>query len=205
MSEEIFGHFHERATQQCEHLTLAFSPLRVPLHSRWRNNGLSADFLGDYVITFLPRGGSSAPTDNVKQAAIRHAVTYIANELLENAMKYHQHRGNDPITLYLELARDYIAVSANNGVDREQAGRYRHFVGQLLQEDANEMLIRQLEANALQEDSATSSCLGLLTMITDYGAQLGWQFETAPEPSDSISVTTTAVLPLSNLPEGVSE
>ena len=32
---------------ECEYLTLAFSPTSAPLRSRWRNNGLSADFLAD--------------------------------------------------------------------------------------------------------------------------------------------------------------
>jgi hypothetical protein len=44
----------------CEYLTLSFSPFSAPIRSRWRNNGVSADFLGDYVITFLPGNGRSS-------------------------------------------------------------------------------------------------------------------------------------------------
>src|ERR1700733_1666888 len=67
-------------SDQCEYLTLAFSPTSAPLRSRWRNNGLSADFLGDYVTTFLPTNGPE-PALAGRQNEIKHAVTYIANEL----------------------------------------------------------------------------------------------------------------------------
>lgn len=201
-SSETIGRVRERAPERNEHLTLVFSPLSVPLRSRWRNNGLSADFLGDYVITFLPTEDDLAAQE-AKQNEIRHAVAYIANELLENAMKYHQHNGSIPITIYMELTSDGITVSANNGISGEQAQHYKEFIGCLLQEDAGELLIRQLEESAKDEES-TSSCLGLLTMITDYGAELSWQFETQPAPSESMTVTTSAVLPLKSA-SGVSQ
>ena len=94
MSSQTLGSYGERSSE-CEYLTLAFSPLSAPLRSRWRNNGLSADFLGDYVTTFLPTKGSMS-ADETRQNEIRHAVTYIANELLENAMKYHERDVDSP-------------------------------------------------------------------------------------------------------------
>src|SRR5579863_8771647 len=83
MTSQTLGNYQERSSK-CEYLTLAFSPINAPLHSRWRNNGLSADFLGDYVTTFLPTKGGIAAAES-RQNEIKHAVTYIANELLENA------------------------------------------------------------------------------------------------------------------------
>src|ERR1700689_1464810 len=100
MISETFGNFRERSNK-CEYLTLAFSPLSTPLRSRWRNNGLSADFIGDYVITFLPGEGHGAGQSG--QNEIRHAVTFIVNELLENAMKYHARDVDVPIRMHLEL------------------------------------------------------------------------------------------------------
>src|ERR1700683_674106 len=86
-------------SQECEYLTLAFSPTSAPLRSRWRNNGLSADFLADYVTTFLPtRDGKPAAASRQKE--LKHAVTYVANELLENAMKYHQPDVEVPIMVH---------------------------------------------------------------------------------------------------------
>jgi hypothetical protein len=199
MTAQIFGFSEHRSHARCEYLTLAFSPLSAPLRSRWRNNGLSADFLGDYVTTFLPANGSEAADVN-RQAEIRHAVTYIANELLENAMKYHEHNVNIPIRIHLELTSDHIVVSASNGVGGGQALCYKTFVERIQDKDAGELLVKQLEESSGSDPSSTISCLGLLTMMNDYGAELGWMFEVNPDFTEFMTVTTSAVLPLRNLP-----
>ncbi len=194
MTNETIGRSAPPSGETCEYLTLVFSPLSVPLRSRWRNNGLSADFLGDYVKTFLPADGNLTG-DAGSLTEIRHAVTYIANELLENAMKYHERLVDIPIRIHLELATDHITVSASNGVGPEPARCYKDFVENIQREEASELILKQLEAS-LESESGTKSCLGLLTMINDHGAQLGWQFESHPSISEVLTVTTSAVLRL---------
>jgi hypothetical protein len=189
MISQTLGNNEQHSGGQYEYLMLEFSPLSVPLQSRWRNNGLSADFLGDYVTTFLPANGE------VAAAEIRHAVTYIANELLENAMKYHQRGINIPIGIHLELSADSITVTVSNGVGFVGAQTYKSYVEGILSQDPNDLLVRQLEQNALGKE-ANKSCLGLLTMINDYGVKLGWRFEPKAEHLDIMTVTTRAVLPL---------
>jgi len=182
----------------CEYLTLAFSPTSAPLRSRWRNNGLSADFLADYVTTFLPtRDGRPAPEN--RQNELKHAVTYVANELLENAMKYHQPDVEIPIRVHMELRSDQITVSVSNCISAEQAVRYQAFVENLQQGDAGDLLLRQQEESA-RSSEASVSCVGLLTMITDYDAELAWSFDVHPAQSEAMTVTTSAVLPLKPLP-----
>ena len=180
---------------KCEYLTLAFSPVSAPLHARWRNNGLSADFIGDYVITFLPSEGSMAAES--WQSEIKHAVAYIANELLENAMKYHARDVDIPIRLHLELARDHITVTASNGAGEVQAQRYQAFIQNLEQGEACDLLLRQQEESAVCDDARMSS-LGLLTMMNDYRVQLDWRFDPHPEEAGIVTVTTSAVLPLND-------
>jgi hypothetical protein len=197
MMRETLGNDRERSGD-CEYLTLAFSPISAPLRSRWRNNGLSADFLGDYVTTFLPTSGP-VPAFGRRQNEIKHAVTYIANELLENAMKYHQPDVEIPIKIHLELASDHITVSVSNGVTVVQAERYKAFVEHLQEGDADELLMRQQEESAMSSESTMSS-LGLLTMITDYEAQLDWRFDLHSMLPESMTVTTSAVLPLRGVP-----
>ena len=80
-----FGHFIARKDGQGEHLKIVFSPTSLPIQQRWRNNGLSADFLADYLTTFFP-GDDRAVAEC--HAELKSAVSYVANELLENAMKF---------------------------------------------------------------------------------------------------------------------
>jgi hypothetical protein len=197
MMSETLGNYTERAGE-CEYLTLAFSPVSAPLRARWRNNGLSADFLGDYVTTFLP-ADRDAPAFENRQKEIKHAVTYIANELLENAMKYHQPEVEIPIRIHLELASDHVAVTVSNGVSVVQARRYQAFVEHLREGNANDLLLRQQEESALSLESTMSS-LGLLTMIADYEAQLDWRFDVHSMQPESMIVTTSAVLFLKGVP-----
>jgi hypothetical protein len=185
---------HEEPSGKCEYLTMAFSPTNAPLRPRWRNNGLSADFLGDYVTTFLPTS-KGEPTSENRLNEIKHAVTYIANELLENAMKYHERDEEIPIKIHLELRRDHIIVSVSNGIGAGQTELYKAFVERLQEGDAGDLLAEQQEESAKHNDS-TVSCLGLLTMIADYDAQLDWRFEPHPGQSGTMMVTTIAVLPL---------
>ena len=79
---QIFGDFKEMENSRHEYLKISFSPTSRPLQQRWRNNGLSADFLADYLSTFFPGEDSSSQE---RQAEIKDAVNFIANELLENA------------------------------------------------------------------------------------------------------------------------
>jgi len=199
MMSETLDNYGERPGE-CEYLTLAFSPISAPLRTRWRNNGLSADFLGDYVTTFLPSNGA-VPGLESRQNEIKHAVTYIANELLENAMKYHQPDVVIPIRIHLELASDHVRVSVSNGVSAVQADRYKAFVEHLQEGDASELLLRQQEESARSTNS-TMSGLGLLTMISDYDAQLDLRIDVHPSQPKTVTVTTSAVLQLKAIPGG---
>ena len=97
---QFFGDCIEDIPTSQEYLILGFSPSSVPLKQRWRNNGLSADFLADYLTTFFP-GDEENPITVVQQAEIKSAVSYIANELLENAMKFSDENSEQPISIAL--------------------------------------------------------------------------------------------------------
>jgi hypothetical protein len=195
-TDHVLGHDGQPSGTEGEYLALSFSPSSAPLRSRWRNNGVSADFIGDYVMTFLPADGNTANCVNQKE--IRHAVTYIANEFLENAMKYHERLVDIPIGIRLELTSDRISVSTSNGIGTEQAERYKAFIERIQKHDAGELLLRQLEEVSAGTES-TESCLGLLTMMSDYGAKLGWRFEDSSAHAEVMTVTTSAVLSITSL------
>jgi hypothetical protein len=188
---EVFGRFVEiRHGRDAESLNLSFWPGRVPLKQRWRNNGLSADFLGDYVTTFFPLD-DAIPDTQLRQAEIRGAVSFIANELLENAMKYHDPALPEPVTIQLGLDSKQIVFHASNGAGEQAAGRFREFIARLQDGDPGELYLQQLEDNALAEQSAG---LGYLTMINDYGAELAWRFQAGE--GGGYRVTTQVTLTL---------
>jgi hypothetical protein len=192
IAKQAPGQNEPELDEKCEFLALSFSPLNAPIRSRWRNNGLSADFLGDYVTTFFSANGDVTDVP-AHQKEIKHAVTYIANEFLENAMKYHQRDVDIPIGIRLELTGSQITISASNGVGTEQADRYKAFLDRILSHDAGALLVRQLEESSMGE-APNESGLGLLTMINDYGVRLDWQFEGHSRYPGVLVATTSAVL-----------
>ncbi|MEG4112606.1 MULTISPECIES: DUF6272 family protein [unclassified Microcoleus] len=188
---QILGNFIEQPPSQ-EYLIIGFSPSSVPLKQRWRNNGLSADFLADYLTTFFP-GEQNEPSTIEKQAEIKSAVSYIANELLENAMKFNNETSEYPIYIKLQLESDGVIFSVANSISPEAVDKFQAYIQQLLTSEPSELYIQQLEKNAADE-SCTNSGLGLLTMLTDYNAKLGWKFQTMQKDPEVIAVTTMVQL-----------
>lgn len=189
---ETYGQFEDiRHDPDTESLNLSFWPGRLPLKQRWRNNGLSADFLGDYLTTFFPLDDND-PATRRRQDEIRGAVSFVANELLENAMKFHDAAQPEPITVSLCLYADRVVFHESNGSNADTAGGFRAFVRKLVDSDPGELYMEQLEHNAAAEGTAG---LGYLTMINDYGAQLAWRFEPSGD-TGGFRVTTQVTLPL---------
>lgn len=185
---EIIGSFSQpRQELQVESLSLRFSPSSIPLKQRWRNNGLSADFLADYVTTFFPRVEDD-PASEARRGEVQGAVNYIANELLENAMKYSIESQAFPIAIQLQLDSERIAFWETNTVGPKQAAVYREFINRLVASDPNEMYLEQLEKSV----DGDVSGLGFLTMINDYAATLAWMFEATE--SGAVTVTTHVAL-----------
>ena len=188
---QIFGDFIEQAASQ-EYLIIGFSPSSIPLKQRWRNNGLSADFLADYLTTFFP-GNEDDPSTVNRQAEIKSAVSYIANELLENAMKFNDETSDYPIDIKLQLESDGLIFSVANSIPPEAVSKFQTYIQELLASNPSELYLKRLEENAA-DDNCTGSGLGLLTMLSDYTAKIGWKFETVQQDPEVIAVTTMVQL-----------
>lgn len=189
---EIFGNFSESLLSSQEYLIIGFSPSSVPLKQRWRNNGLSADFLADYLTTFFP-GDEDDPSTFDRQAEIKSAVSYIANELLENAMKFNDETSNYPISIQLQLHSDLLVFSLSNSIPPQAVKPFQLYLKELTTSDPQELYIRQLEKNA-EDETGTSSRLGYLTMMNDYMAKIGWKFDRASQNPEVMTVTTMVQL-----------
>lgn len=189
---QIFGDFRDDLSVGQEGLTIVFSPTSIPLRQRWRNNGLSADFMADYFATFFP--GTEEPTNQANtQAEVKSAVSFIANELLENAMKFNDETAPHPISIKLQMHSDRLVFLATNSINPQALAKLQAFIEELTTSDPNELYISQLEKNAEQESEGNSG-LGLLTMINDYLAQIGWKFETVQQDPEAMAVTTMVQL-----------
>jgi len=188
---QLFGDFKEEPVNSEEYLELGFSPSSMPLKQQWRNNGRSADFLGDYLTNFLPIGETDESNNIDKQAEIKSAVSYIANELLENAMKFNDETSQYHITIKVLLHKEHIVLYLTNSVSPQNVSIFQVYLQELTHSDPHELYIKQLEHNAQDENGMTSR-LGILTMINDYMVKLGWKFETI-RLKQEVTVVTTMV------------
>jgi hypothetical protein len=184
--QQIFGEFVEQGNGD-EYLIINFSSTSLLLQQRWRNIGLSADFLAEYWSTFFPV--HDAPSQN-KQNEIKGAINYIANELLENAMKFAYRPADHPVSLGLFLFQDEFKFYASNAIAPNAIAELQTRIEAILTEDSQKLYLEQIEKNAAEESSGSQ--LGLLTMVNDYQARLGWKFETSSKAPGVTIVTTTA-------------
>ncbi|MCT0254879.1 hypothetical protein [Synechocystis sp. PCC 6714] len=185
-----WGMFLEPIPPSDEFLTLNFSLDRANRLQRWRNYGLSADFLGDYFATFFPGNGTD---DGLSQRdTIKGSVSYIANELLENAVKYSTIDHDYPITITLHLYDNKLIFETSNIAPQQTIVEYENFIKALEERDPMELYLERLEKSALEDCEASQ--IGLLTMINDYQAQFGWRFVSIPDGQNLIQVTVMAHL-----------
>lgn len=185
---QIFGNFIEKNDCQ-EHLIINFSASSNLLQQRWYNEGLSVDFLADYLTNFFPNDPLTAHW----QAEVKDSVHYVANELLENAMKFSNKATNYPVGISLILQKDIVRFYVTNSVDPESISSFQAFIQKILNGDPSELYIQQLESNA-RNDLTFTSRLGFLTLLNDYKAQLAWKFKSIDEDPEIILVTVMVQL-----------
>ncbi len=204
---QIYGDFNQSLPKAREYLILGFylkepdalaDSGNQPVLSkfRWRTNGLSANFLADYLCTFLP--ADDEQISEYRQREIKSAVSYIANELLENAMKYADSTLFLPITVQLQLYYDLIVVTTNHGVSVKQGEKLLDFIKIFTSVTPEDFYFCQVEENA-EEAHGTESGLGFLTMINHYNAKVGWELSpmVGLENTDLWGYTVTTMVQLS--------
>lgn len=190
---QIFGDFVETDVYR-EDFSLGFSPSSLPLQERWRNNGISADYIAEFLTSIFPHYINGVSTQN-QIVEIKSAVNYIANELLENAMKYCDQKASYPITFQIQFVANEVRLFLKNSIIPSTADKFQTFIQELLNSDPEELYIQQLEKSA-EEENSTSSGLGFISMITDYSAKLGWKFQILEQSPQVMTVTTMVRLGL---------
>jgi hypothetical protein len=175
MTEFIGSYLRE---SQREDLALTIHADSFPV--RWTLCSATADFLGAYCAGLV---------DDLNQPSISSLV-FVANELIENAVKFNRD-GDVAVSVLVAVGEAVVTVS--NTVDHSMVPELRERFGALSQDDPALLLIRQVEANAEHPDGATSG-LGLLLLMNDYGAKLGWKLS-ASSP-DRLRLDSMARVPL---------
>jgi hypothetical protein len=122
-----------------------------------------------------------------------HGLKYLYSELLENAVKF-RHATADSLELDASFTDGVFEIRVRNHAAEGVAVRFGQLLEQLTASDPNELLLERIEANAVG-DSPSASGLGILTLISDYGAEFTWQFE-QPDAAAPVMIQTHASLRL---------
>ena len=122
---------------------------------------------------------------------MKDAVKYIANELLENAMKFQAEVVPFTAKIGFSLYEDKLVFCVTNGLTEEQIKPFQVLINRLLTEDPDDLYFEAMRSNA-QKGMDAPSRLGLLSMLCDYSAKLGWKFERFPK-DPTITIVSTMV------------
>ena len=192
---QILGDYQEKfPPQNHEFLIIGFSSSSLPIKKRWRNNSLSADFVADYLTNYFPN--SQQEKLDKMEIRIKDSVNYIANELLENAMKFNDNTSAEAINFALHLFEESdlkVVLRVSNTMTEKIANKFCCYIKDFMTVDPDEFYLLQLE-KTVEGESENSSGIGLITIRNDYGAKLGWKLETVREEPLAIAVTTTVKL-----------
>jgi hypothetical protein len=153
-----------------------------PLGVTWQHASATCEFLGDVFALQHARAG-------MDYTEARHSIVYLVNELLENAIKF---RMPGDIEIKGSLEDGNFEVTVTNRTATETAGKFQGLLAELTTRDPGELLIERIEANAADETSSGSG-LGILTLMNDYGARMGWHFSDAPRGEAVVLVTRASL------------
>ena len=155
-----------------------------PLGVSWQHASETCEFLGDVFALRHAKAGADYND-------ARHSIIYLVNELLENAIKF---RVPGAIRVDCSLQDGNFELTVSNDTAADVASRFQALIEEITSRDPGELLIERIEANAADETSSASG-LGLLTLMNDYGARLGWDFRAAPA-GGTVTLSTHAALTL---------
>ena len=150
----------------------------------WKQAGATSEFLGEVLAPQSAKSG-------LDYSEARHAIIYLVNELLENAIKFSS-PGDVEVRCSLEDSTFELAVI--NRINPDLVSGFQVLLAELTTRDPGDLLIERIEANAADETSSASG-LGILTLMNDYGVRMGWHFSDAPAGS-AIVLRTHASLSL---------
>jgi hypothetical protein len=182
--QQILGEYVERDSGR-ESLLIRFSTHAIPRPLRWQNNGLLADFLAEYWATLLD--AYAVPPE--RRDEIKGTIAYVANELLENLVKFNYQPERRPVNLELSLHADALRFYASNAIDPQAIEPFQAWIRRLLYKDPADLYREKMKRMGADKTDGRSR-LGLLSLLNDYGARLAWKFERDAHDPQLVLVTT---------------
>ena len=185
---EIIGDYLEIKSDVREYMVMNFASDKLAMSDLWESSNLSAKFLSSFFGKFFPCTGAKGHTN--PRTVMEDSVRFISSELLGNAVKFGS-GGSFDIKVNLHMEQDELRFYVTNEIEIHRSESLQAFTHKLVTEDLNDLYIAQMEKNA--EADSTESRMGYLTMLLDYGVQLGWKFE---RNGNTDTVTVLARLPI---------
>ncbi|MCW0002112.1 ATP-binding protein [Pararhizobium sp. YC-54] len=136
-----------------------------PLDLSFKHCAITSDFVAEFVALRYR-------TSRSLYREVRCNVGYLINELIENAVKF---REGGEVLVEASMEANTFRAKVSNFIDKATAQRFQHLLSEITTGDPGESLIERIEANATQA-SMSSSGLGLLTLMSDYGVHFAWVF-----------------------------
>lgn len=178
------GDFREFTSQGGARVTLVFFPAEFQV--RWSQCAATADFFAEYFAA-VP---ACKPADDEARAEFIGTVSYVVNELVENAVKFSV---GERVEITVGLDDGDLVTVVSNQIRAEAAPALQATFEELFAGDPQELLFARVEANAENPDTGGSG-LGFLTMMSDYGARIGWRLTAVADNPQNVLLETMARL-----------
>jgi hypothetical protein len=172
----VHGRFADPAPDVISELTLQIQAIDFVM--QWRRCGMTADFLAE----FLAYGYKH-------REAARNVVSTVANELIENAVKFSADKSRPVWTIVRNLG-SALQLEAVNLATEAQVASFQETLAMLNQGDPHNLFVAQVERS--QSETLKSSGIGLIVLCRDYGASLSVQ--AVPEEETLYRVTVRVTL-----------
>ncbi|MAN77232.1 MAG: ATP-binding protein [Rhizobiales bacterium] len=155
-----------------------------PLEIGWHHCAITSGFIADFYA-------QQFQSLHNEYKYIKHNIEYLANELIENAIKF-RFRGD--ITIESIIDSDSFIIKVSNEIDERTSSDFETYLAGITSGDPEDLLIQKIEHNA-ENPNSNASGLGLLTLMSDYGSRLAWRFD-RPEERMRMRVETFGSIPI---------
>jgi len=184
MEEEVIGDFLRIDPSAFLILmSLKLFPDIFPM--QWKQCGATANFLASYFGTFFQ---ASTGKEQAPRSYEIDAMSYILNELVENAVKFNE---GGVVHVQVGLLDQELLFMVENEISRPTISTLKPKLLELVTQDPAELFLRRIEEKAENPDN-DSSGLGFVTMMSDYKAKLGWKLSAAAPNSQKLTFSTMA-------------